>query len=219
MRFFLSIIIVLFVLPCFSQSWKPINGSKDSRNHHTAFTNATIFIKAGEILENATLLIQKDKIVAVGNSIELPPNTLIIDLKGKYIYPSFIELHSQYGVDALKKNKSERGPQLNSKKDGIYYWNESIKPEIDAADLIKHQQKEAEKYRKMGFGSVLSHQMDGLIRGTSVLSTLSDKNDFRILKEAAAMHYSFSRGITRQSYPSSLMGMIALIKQAHHDAS
>lgn len=217
MRIFLTLFIVFYHLSSFSQAWKPINGSKDTRNHYTAFTNATIFVKSGEILENATLLIQKDKIIAVGAEVSIPENAVVINLEGKFIYPSFIDLHTQYGQKKIKEHNHFSGPpQLESKKRGPYYWNESIKPEVNAVDLIKHNAKEAKKYRTMGFGTLLTHQMDGLIRGTSALVTLNDKQS-RVLSPRAAMHYSFLKGSSKQTYPSSLMGMIALIRQTHMD--
>ena len=62
---------------------------------------------------------------------------------------------------------------------------------------------------------------DGVHRGTSFTIGLIDaKNEsYRVLSEKTAEHYSFSRSLTsRQSYPSSTMGAIALIRQLHFDA-
>lgn len=219
MRNFLFVLGVFFTCSSFSQSWKPVNGSRDSRNHYTAFTHANIFIKAGQTLQDATLLIKNEKIVEVGVSIEIPPNTVQIDLEGAFIYPSFIELNSQYGITAIKEAIEGGGPQLETNKQPGFYWNEAIKPEIKAADLIQPKEEEAKKYRKMGFGTVLSHQQDGIIRGTSSLVPLTEEEEFRLLIPEAASHYSFSKGSSKQSYPSSLMGMIALVRQVHFDAA
>ena len=62
-----------------------------------------------------------------------------------------------------------------------------------------------------GFRAVLSHQQDGIARGTAVLVSLANKIRQRThyQRQAAAM-YSFSKGSSRQDYPSSLMGTIAL---------
>ena len=211
---------LLYSFGAFSQNWKPVNGTKDSKNHYTAITNATIYIKSGQMLENATLLIQKDKIITVGTSVELPANTVEIDAKGKFIYPSFIDLHTQYGIDPVKNAERSRSqqPQLESKKESIFYWNQAVKPETKAADMVSPKKDDAEKFRKMGFGAVLTHQHDGLLRGTSALVALNEGEDFKLLQAESASHYSFNKGSSRQSYPSSLMGMIALIRQVHFDA-
>ena len=211
---------MLWSFGAFSQSWKPINGTKDAKNHYTAITNATIYVKNGEVLQNATLLIKNDKIIAVGASVMLPANTVEIDAKGKFVYPSFIDLHTQYGLDPVKSASRSRGqkPQLNTKKDAIFYWNEAVKPEVKAADMISPKKVDAEKFRKMGFGTVLTHRKDGLLRGTSSLVVLNEGDDFKVLQPESATHYAFNKGSSRQSYPSSLMGMIALIRQVHFDA-
>ena len=218
MRIFILLITILSVNFSFAQSWKPVNGSKDSRNHYTAFTNATIFVKDGELLKKATLLIKNNKIIAVGTLVSIPSNTIVYDLEEKFIYPSFIELNSQYGITPIKRENSRGRPQIDTKKQPVFYWNESIKPEINAADLVKYEKKEAEKLRSMGFGTVLTHQNDGLMRGTSALVSLNDQKDFALIEPEVATHYSFNKGSSKQSYPSSLMGMIALIRQVNFDA-
>ena len=73
----------------------------------------------------------------------------------------------------------------------------------------------------MGFGVVLSHDRDGIISGSSALVSLSEKNvqaGQSILDPKAALHLSFDKGSSKQSYPSSLMGTIALIRQTYYDA-
>jgi len=201
-----------------AQTWKPVNGSKDSRNHYTAFIHASIFIDAQHQLSDATLLIKNDKIIAVGTAVDLPENTIIKDLKGKFIYPSFIDLYSEFGIEKKVDEPRVRRPQLESKKASLFYWNESIQPEKKAVDLFRFNEKDAKRYIKMGFGTVLSHQMDGIIRGTSVLTTLSNKAVYPIILDEAALQYSFFKGKSKQTYPNSLMGIIALIRQTHYDA-
>ena len=61
-------------------------------------------------------------------------------------------------------------PQYESKRKG-YYWNEHIMPETNAIDKFKFDNKKAEGLRKAGFGVVNTHLQDGIIRGTSVLSS------------------------------------------------
>jgi len=218
--------LLFFFLPflSFSQSWKPENGSKDRRNHYTVFRNANIYAENGTIIKNGELLIQNDKIVALGKNLELPKNTVEINLKGHFIYPSFIDLYSHYGIEKHEnktktENKKER-PQLESKKPNQFYWNEAIKPEISAATLFEPNKEVAKKLRKMGFGTVLTHQQDGIIRGTGALVSLADEQNEpfgQMLLSEAAMEYAFKKGASKQTYPNSLMGIIALIRQVHYD--
>jgi hypothetical protein len=60
---------------------------------------------------------------------------------------------------------------------------------------------------------------DGIARGTGSLIALnnSDKTN-RLLTAKVSNHFGFSRSATsNQAYPSSLMGMMALLRQVNHD--
>ena len=73
--------------------------------------------------------------------------------------------------------------------------------------------------RDAGFGTVLIHQKDGIARGTGVLATLANqKENLVIVKEKASAHYSLNKGSSTQSYPGSIMGSIALLRQTYLDA-
>jgi hypothetical protein len=58
-----------------------------------------------------------------------------------------------------------------------------------------------------------------LRRGTGALVTLANdrENNVVILPKASA-HYSFNKGTSTQDYPSSTMGVIALLRQTYFDA-
>lgn len=217
-RTFYCFIFLSSFTQTFAQDWKPVNGAKDVRKQYTLFEKANIYLGNGEYLEQAEMLIQEDKIIELAKKIEAPANTIRINLDGKFIYPSFIELHSSFGIAKAESGNSGRGPQLDSRKKGPYYWNEAVKAETDALSLIKYDEKEAEKLRKMGFSTLLSHQHDGVIRGNSALLNLNDDKAGSIVLPKAAFHYSFFKGSSKQSYPNSLMGMIALIRQSLYDA-
>ena len=150
----------------------------------------------------------------------IPVHAIIHDLNGDYIYPSFIELHSEYGIPKERKRKLETlNHKYRSNKSGAVAWNEAIHPEIEARNLFKHDEKSAKNYRKAGFGAVLTHQQDGIARGSGLLTTLTnDSEHTTILNGNASAHYSFSKGSSRQKYPSSLMGSIALLNQTYLDA-
>ncbi|MEZ6119804.1 MAG: amidohydrolase family protein [Pirellulaceae bacterium] len=65
-----------------------------------AFTHATIWTceEAG-VLENATLLIDRGKIVAVGTSVEIPADAQVIDCQGRHLTPGIIDCHSHMATD------------------------------------------------------------------------------------------------------------------------
>ena len=201
----------------FAQEIEPENGVQNS-NQTYALTNAKIVISADETIERGTLVIKNGKILNVGLAVIPPKDAIKIDLKGYTIYPSFIDIYTNDGIPNSDLKSVNAAPQLNSLKEGPYYWNQSIHPEVDAYTLFQNENfKEKENYLKQGFGAIAAHQEDGILRGTSVLMTLGNQKS-QTIKAVAASHYSFSKGTSKQSYPSSQMGAIALIKQFFYDA-
>jgi len=76
-----------------AQQTMPINGVKDDRVEIHAFTNATIYTDYQTKLENATLLISGNKVVAVGSNVTIPAEAIVHDATGSTIYTSFIDLY------------------------------------------------------------------------------------------------------------------------------
>ncbi len=208
----------------YAQTTFPVNGVADERNTLYAFTNATIYQDAATVLQNATLVIRKDRIVNVGTHISIPSGAVVIDCKGKTITPSFIDIYSHYGIPLPQRTAGgfnySAPTQFQSGTKGAVGWNQAIKAEVNGVELFTTDEQQAKTFRNIGFGTVLTHQKDGIVRGTGAVVTLANqKENLSILKEKAATHFSFSKGTSTQSYPGSLMGAIALLRQTYLDAA
>lgn len=217
------LVLYFFSVAVFSQTTFPVNGVIDENHNYYAFTNAVIFVDYKTGIDSATLLIRDGIIEKIGRGIDIPKNSVTYDLQGKYIYPSFIDIYSSYGMPEVKRKPKEPGegfrPQLERATKGAFNWNEAIKPEVKASAMFTVNKKEAEEMRNIGFGTVLSHQKDGIARGTSTLVTLAEEPENEVmLNDNAAAHYSFNKGTSSQNYPSSQMGSIALLRQTYYDA-
>jgi imidazolonepropionase-like amidohydrolase len=202
----------------------PVDGIGGEKSSTYAFTHATIVVNPVTTLQDATLLIKSGKILAAGTQVAIPKDAMVTDCKGKYIYPSFIDLYSDYGMPAISKGPREfnygRPAQLTSNQKGAYGWNQAIRSDISAASLFSVDEAKAKNLREMGFGTVLTHQMDGIARGSGALVTLaSEKENKVVIREKAGAIYSFSKGSSTQAYPTSLMGSIALLRQTFIDAA
>ncbi|SFW68077.1 Imidazolonepropionase [Sinomicrobium oceani] len=218
--------VLLLVFLCsftfYAQEYFPKNdGVKTTDHHYTAFTNAKIYVTPTQIIDNGTLLIQRGKVIAAGRKVSVPAHSLVIDLQGKHIYPSFIDIHSEFGVKKpARQGRGRRSPQYDASRKG-FYWNDHIMPDKNAFDAFAFDSNEAKKLLQAGFGTVNTHVADGIVRGTSVLVALdsTDRYDMRILDEKAAQHLSFVKSVaSAQNYPTSLMGAMALIRQMYKDA-
>ena len=220
---FLLAVSLFFSVFSLAQTTFPVNGVADQREGCYAFTNVTLVKDGQTTVANATLLIRDGVIVGAGTGITLPKDAVVIDCSGKYIYPSFIDVFSDYGMPAADRQPRTfdfRAPaQLTSGTKGAYNWNQAVHPETDASRLFTVDDAKARPLRDLGFGTVQSLVKDGIARGTGVVVTLADEKDnLVIIKQRSSANYSFNKGSSTQSYPGSLMGSIALLRQTWLDA-
>jgi len=222
MKRFYSLLILLGALgaPALAQETFPRNGIYDERPGLVAFTNATLYTDYQTKLENATLVIRNGKVEAAGTKVKVPAGAVVVDAKGKYIYPGLIDMYSGYGLPTVTRmQRGYASPVAETPKQGAFNWNMAIRPETNAAELFKVDAKAADDYRRQGFGAVLALHPDGISRGTATLVTLGQKRENEvILLDKAAAGLSFDRGSSTQDYPYSLMGAIALLRQTYLDA-
>ena len=218
--FFILFFLSLTVLQ--AQDYFPTDkGVKTTENSTFAFTNATIYVTPTKVFKKGTLLIKDGKVVSVGKSVKIPKGAKITDLKGKTIYPSFIDIYSDFGLAKPKRTRSNsRTTQYASNREG-YYWNDHIRPETNPIENFKFDAKKAKGLLDAGFGVVNTHLNDGIIRGNGLLIALNpnSSNAYRILDTKSAQYLSFSKSAkSRQAYPSSRMGAMALLRQVYNDA-
>lgn len=215
-----KLILVLLLaaqIPCWTQETFPVNGTVEKDVVYHAFTGATIYVDHATVLENATLVVRNGRVHDVGVGITPPLNSVVHEVEGLAIYPSFIDLNSNYGMPSAGERKRPDNPQYESNRKGLFGWNESIKVDTRAADLIDHRVEEAKTLRASGFGTVLSHQKDGIARGTGAVVSLGKKIHRNVIAPEVSAHYSFRKGSATQNYPGSLMGAIALLRQTYYD--
>ena len=203
----------------------PRNGVYDERAGLHAFTNATLHIDYQTVIANATLIIRSGVVEAASAKATIPAGATVTDLKGRHIYPGLVDIYADYGMPEVKKEAFSfmaffgRSPQYESNKKGAYNWNEAIKSENSGAEIFTADAKKAEELRKLGFGAVLTHNPDGIARGTGAVVHLGAGRENEVLLKAnATTHFSFDKGSSKQVYPIALMGAIALVRQAYLDA-
>ncbi len=203
-----------------AQTTFPVNGVFSHNHNYYAFTNAKIWVDYQTVIASGTLLIKDGLIVQCAEKVEIPKGAVVMDMKGRSIYPSLVDPYSTYGMPEIKpQGRGGFGPQMQSNTKGAYNWNQAIKPETDAVTMFAGDSKSAEELRRLGYGSVMSFNKDGIARGTGVFVTLADENEnTTVLMDKVAALYSFEKGTSGQDYPSSLMGSIALLRQTYLDA-
>lgn len=221
-KFLLFCMAFLAFYASHAQETFPVNGAWDVRPGLYAFTNATIVVSTDQTINKGILLVKDRLIEAVGADIKIPKGYIVVDLKGKYIYPGLIDAYTTYGIPEASRQAFTGGGRAaqiyTTTKPGAYGWNEAIRPEMNAKAVFHADAAKAEDYKKNGFGAVQSLIHDGIARGTSIVVALGDERDNLVmLKDESAAHYSFSKGTAATNYPSSLMGSIALLRQTYYD--
>lgn len=215
-----ALVLTLGTIMVSAQDYFPKNtGVKTSNTNYTAFTNAKIYVLPTQVIEKGTLLIKDGKVVSSGTSVSIPENTTVINLEGKSIYPSFIDIFTDFGIKKPERKRGT-GPQYDASRSG-YYWNDHIMPEQKGISNFKFDSKKATELRNLGFGVVNTHMQDGIVRGTGVLVALNSTgtNSDRIIDAHSAQYLSFRKSVaSRQSYPTSMMGSMALLRQMYLDA-
>ncbi|MDX1677106.1 amidohydrolase family protein [Arsukibacterium sp.] len=201
----------------------PQLGIRDKTPNLLALINATVVTEPGKTLPAAMVLIRDGKIETVSSNGKVPAGYRQIDLTGYHLYPGFIDPYTQYGVpDAGKDEGFSFGekPVYQNERIGGNAANAAIHAEQRWVDQFKPDAKAADEFLKQGFTVVQAARHDGIFRGTGFVASLDQglPNDL-IIKADSQQFMSFSKGSSKQSYPSSLMGSIALIRQTFADAN
>ena len=77
-RIYVWALLMCTAVAAIAQESFPINGIRDIRTGLYAFTNATIIQNEKTKLEKATLLIKQGKIIAVGTSVAIPKDAVVV---------------------------------------------------------------------------------------------------------------------------------------------
>ena len=178
-----------------------------------AFTNAVVHVDPGTVIAKGVLVVKDGKVISASADGKVPQGAFVRDLKGAHIWPSLIEPYCDLGLPASSSDERK------SEWKGARHWNGALRADTRAHVLVRNDEKRSEELRKAGFGTVFTHRMDGIARGTSA-ALLLDDGDMRrsVIQPDLAAHFSFRKGSSPDDHPNSLMGSIALLRQTFLDA-
>ncbi len=193
---------------------RPINGVAPSTSSNYIFKNATVFVSSSKMIQKATIVVENGIIKEVGNSPIKTGKYIEVDCEGLVILPSFIEVNRVVSFKGMAIDIKS-----NSNRTAEYSWNAAIKPEVKAVDYHYQDQLDVQLWANKGFGLLLNAPNDGIIAGQGYMRSLyAPQEENTILKSSVGVSFSFEKGSSKQLYPSSQMGSIALIRQTLLDA-
>lgn len=96
-------------------------------------TNATIYVGNGEKIENGSVLLRDGKIAAVGADISAPDDVRVIDVKGRFVTPGIIDVHSHMGDYAVPSVEAHSdGNEMTSPNTAEVWAEHSVWPQDPA---------------------------------------------------------------------------------------
>src|SRR5262245_61096869 len=187
-----------------------------------AIRGAKVVPVSGPPLEDATVVVARGVILAVGKDAAIPADAWVIEGKGLTIYPGLVDALSDVGLVTAapapspetagqpRREEPARGPEDRP----------NSTPWRSAADEVSLADKRIETWRSAGFTTVVSSPKTGFFPGqAAVLDLNGERPGDLLVKSPVAIPIStkpassFGRG-----FPDSLMGVIAYEHQVFLDA-
>ncbi len=167
-----------------------------------AITGATVHPVAGPDVPNGSVVIRDGLIEAAGANVTIPSDATVIDAKGAHVYPGLFDAQTFLGFAAPKRG------------------DKAAEPTADSLALrgAKIADDDAAAGRTIGVTTVLTAPTSGIFNGQSAIINLGvGPIESRVIRSPASTQVAFN---TRPSwtFPDSLMGVIAHIRQTFLDA-
>ena len=202
-----------------------------------AIRDARVYTVSGPVLEKATVLIKDGLIEAVGENIPIPAGVTVIDGTGRNVYPGLIDALSTWGIaelaapvppagggrggaqpapttpapatTATPPPARARGPE---DRPNTFTW-------VKAADLVKPSDSRIETARSAGFTTAVTFPRQGILAGHGAVINLAGENGGDMVVDPSAGLYTTLTTGGFASFPGSLMGAMAYLRQIWIDAA
>jgi imidazolonepropionase-like amidohydrolase len=202
-----------------------------------ALIGGDIVVKPGQVIQGGTIVLRDGFIKAVGKDVTPPPDARIWDMKGTTIYAGFIDPYLVLGGSNAPVTTADTEPisassfaaagikffgvagaETDPGTPGPGYELAKITPEHREVRDYSPKDKTLEPLRAIGFTAGVISPAKGIIRGTSTLVALVEENpNDVILQPDVFQHIALETRGEDRSYPGSLMGVIAAVRQCVFD--
>jgi imidazolonepropionase-like amidohydrolase len=185
-----------------------------------AIRGAKVVPVSGPPFENATVVISRGIITAVGKDVAIPPEAWVIDGKGLIVYPGLIDSFTDVGIPAAAPAAGESaGPRRPQELARGPQDRPNSTPWRSAADEISLSDKRIESWRAAGFTTVVSVPKGGFFPGqAAVLDLGGERAGDLVVKSPVAIPLSLqTSGGFGSGFPDSLMGVLAYVHQVWLD--
>jgi imidazolonepropionase-like amidohydrolase len=187
-----------------------------------AIRGAKVVPVSGAPMENATVLVSRGIITAVGTNVTIPPDAWVIEGKGLIVYPGLVDAFTDVGLTASANGGGNAGGEGNARPPLSKGPEDrpATTPWRNAADEINLADARIEGWRSAGFTTTVSAPKTGMFPGqAAVLDLAGDRPGNLVVKAPVAIPVSLQAPGGFRSYPGSLMGAIAYVRQIWIDTS
>ena len=148
-----------------------------------AIVGAKVYVKPGQAVDNATVVIENGKITAVGAGVATPAGANVVDGKGKVVTAGLIESVSGVGLVGVDLEASSVDGRFDA-QDKVH--DDPVHASYDARDGFSPHDVTVAVARTGGITVVIAAPSGALVAGQSAAFTLDGAAD--AVKTPAAMH-------------------------------
>ncbi len=216
LRIFATIVLFAASLSLFGALRTPAQGGEP---RSFAIKGAKVVPVSGPVLAEATVVVSRGIIVAVGKDATIPADAWIVEGKGLTVYPGFIDSFTDVGVAAAPPPAGGDG---NARQQQAISKGPEDRPATtpwkNAADEINLSDPRIESWRAAGFTTTVSAPKAGMFPGqAAILDLAGDRVGNLVVKAPIAIPVSLQAPGGFRSYPGSLMGAVAYVRQVWLD--
>ena len=212
--------VMAIAFACFVSA--PCIAAQGGEPRYFAIRGATVVPVSGPKLENVTVIISRGIISAIAKDAAIPDEAWVIDGKGLTVYPGLIDSFADVGIPPAAPPSAgeggagggaggQRPPAAISRgpedRPGSTPWR-------TAANEANLSDKRIESWRSAGFTTVISAPKGGMFPGqAAILDLQGERNGDMVVKTPVAIPVSLQPVGNFNSFPGSLMGSIAYVRQ------
>jgi imidazolonepropionase-like amidohydrolase len=201
-----------------------------------AIKNATIHPASGPVIPNGTIVMRDGLIEAVGANAVPPAGAWVIEGKGLHVYPGLIDALSRWGLPAatpdttggrgaLTARPAGPAPGTPDAEQNVQFLDDGgpeDRPQttswVKASDLITPSDRSIAAARNAGFTTAFVFPSAGIFAGQGAAVNLAgEKAGEMVVVSPLGQHISLTAR-SFNSFPGSLMGTIAYVRQVYLDA-
>lgn len=183
-----------------------------------ALTHVHVVTAPGELIQNATVVVEDGLITAVGTDVAIPGNARLMRMDSMYVYAGFIDGLGHAGIERPKE--TPRGQRERPKGDQVANptpERAGIQPDRMATEMLNPKEKSISDWRKAGFTLVHSVPYGKMLPGQGSLILLAgDKAKDMVLEDAVSVfaQWQSASGV----YPGTLLGVLATWRNLYRQA-